>query len=344
MPKKGQLVWPEEKIIAALQEAGAEKGRWIPVEEWRTERRVPVYETVTRHFPSWGAAWTKAGYPPPEPWGPRNIPRRWTDEQLIESVRRAAGGRPLSCGQYKRWHRQTGEGPCLAILRRRLGLWEDVQRRAGIRVRRDSLTPDALVESVAALWRMIDREPTVRDWTEWPERPCTPETLVKQCGATFSEVKRQVSAQYPVLPKERVGQSLALRRLLRVPRELLTEREMEIALMAETGACLQEIGEAIGLTRERVRQVAMKAGHGLRRGGRRRSYTRAEVIEALRKSYEEIGNIPTIQAWGIKRLRPSVTVILRLFGSWRSAWAEALGACHPEVQAMQRRRGRRVSA
>ena len=330
--------WNRTSIVAALRKAGRENGRWIPMAQWSAAHRNPSYQTVLKFFPTWGDAWTKAGYPPPERWQARTY-RRWTDAEIAEALRRAADGRPLSSTRYDRWQRSGGDGPCITIVQRRLGSWRAVSAFSGVPTTRDTLHRADVVEAMATLWRERGREPTVRDWSVWSDRPCSIATVQKRFGFTISGLRAEALAAHPGLPTG-ISPSKALRRLLAVPRDALTEREREIAERAERGETLRQIGEALGFSREMIRQIAIRGGRRRGRlGGRGRALTAEEMVSLLRRRFGETGQIPTLQEWMVMRARPSAAAILRHFGTWRSAWGAALGAEHPAVQALKRRRG-----
>lgn len=324
------MAWTKAEILAALHAAGEETGRWWTMTAWRAARLRPYPEQVFAICGSWSRAWTEAGFPPPGRWM-RRTSRRWTDAEIAEALRRAADGRPLSSTGYDRWQRSGGEGPCLTIVLRRFGPWRTAAATAGVATTRDVLDRSEIVEALATLWREIGRRPTRRDWSAWSDRRCSLPTVRKHLGLSMPALAAEALAAQPDLPTG-AFRSKALRRLLNAPRELLMEREREIAERAARGESLRQIGEAVGLSHERIRQIAMRGGR--RRGHHRGPHprlTRDETLSLLRQHFKETGQIQTLQRWMTMGRRPSMSVVVRDFGTWRAAWEAALGADHPAL-------------
>lgn len=339
MPKQ-----TKEEILAALRAAGEETGGWWTIAAWRAARRRPYPEQVFAVCGSWTQAWAEVGFPPPGRWqGP--TARRWTDAEIVEALRRAADGRPLSSTRYDRWQRSGSDGPSIAIVQRRFGSWHKAATFAG--VAKVALSQSDVIEAMAELWRQLGREPSQRDWSMWQGCPCSMAAAYLHFGLRVTSLRAEALAAHPDLPQT-LTHSTALRRLLAVPREILTEREREIAARAEHGETLREIGEAVGFSRERVRQIALRGGRRrVRHGGGGQILTDEEMVSRLRQHFEATGRISTLQDWMTGRGKPSVAAVLRRFGTWYAAWEAALGPDHAAVVDLRKRggaRGRRRSA
>ena len=328
--------WIEEMVLGALRAAGAERGRWWTIAEWRKAKLQPSVEMVRAVSGSWGKAWTNAGFPPPSRWRERPR-RRWSEKGIVKAVRRAAAGQYLSSAEYIRMVERGFDGPTMKTVQNHLGSWSNARRMAGIPPK-SAPSESELLDAVTALWQKIGRPPKAKEWSSWGERPCSLRVLRLTLKGSWSVVIRAVHQAHPDLPVR----SLAVRRLLAVPEEILTERERLIAQKLKGGLNLAAIGKDLGLSRERVRQIALRGGrrHPPRNGGRER-VTREAAVTSLRAYFAEHGQIPTIERWMRERRKPSFGVIYRLFGNWEGAWRSALGSGHPALAVFERGGGQR---
>jgi DNA-binding CsgD family transcriptional regulator len=185
---------------------------------------------------------------------------RWTRAQVTAILRQASGGKPLSQSAYRSWRERHG-GPTVHTIRRLFGSFPAARKAAGLTAPRPDAS--AVVEAVAALWRELGRRPTRDDWRRWPARPCGLAWLTRQTGSW----SRAVEKASRLLRPESVPRhpSAAAEHLLSVSPAHLTPRERQIADLLRAGASLQEAGQKLGLSRERVRQIAKAAGHHRRR-------------------------------------------------------------------------------
>ena len=342
----------EGEVVAALRAVGEAHGRWLTGAQWDAKGCSPSRNTVLQVCGTWSRAWRSAGFAIPDRWLHQRA-KPWTDEDMLRHLRLASealGGRFLSGAVYSRWHKETGQGPCEASYVRRFRTWERARRLAGLKVDRAKGTPEQVFWFTASLWKTLGHPPSRAEWERQEGKPCSFETAQRITGDRLAVIRKKVLAAHPELSTAKT-RSTALQGLLDAPQEALTPREREIVRMAKMGTTLQGIGDQMGLTRERVRQIAKRAvaridrkqeSRRKSRGGPHR--TNEQILDLLRRRFADLGYIPTVVEWGRGRESPSFSTIVARFGSWRTAWAAALGEDHPEVQLLKRGRKVRVPA
>lgn len=321
--------WSAEQVLAALTAAGAARGRWWTQLEWVQAQQSPAVSTVYQWCGSWTEAWTRAGYPPPARWrlGPKPD---YTRDQMLAALQAAAQSTPhlLTSTYYDRWRRGAG-GPTLSTVRQRLGTWAESLRQAGL-IRPEPTGPAAVVASVVALAHELGRPPSAQDWRQWPARPVPLPIALTRWGGSWSDLAnraRQSDAAWPI----EVSRSEAVEHLLSLPEERLTARQRDLAALFRAGHTLESAGVLWGLTRERVRQIASKAGRpAAGRPGRRAHWTPG-AAEARMVAWLDAhdATAPTVTQWLTAGERPTPTTIAQLFGSWRDAWATLGPAAMP---------------
>lgn len=310
--------WDRPRVIAALRLAGAERGSWWTIEEWAAAKRQPCVASVYRWCGSWAEAWALAGYPPPARW--RNRPlSRYTEQDLISAVRQAAQalGRSPTSGWYRRWQPQAG-APTLSTITKHLGPWPTALKAAGLAPSEPPAPVDP-VATVIALAHTLGRPPTQRDWNTWPARPMSLDVVLRRWGGTWFALlhaARQADAAWP----SPMSRSRAVAHLLAQPDHQLTARQRALADLFRAGHSLGRVGAIMGLTRERVRQIA---GGNPKRSMRWTHQAVATRLQNWLDTHE--GRAPTIAEWSAAGAQPSSNTIIKRCGSWRGAWM-ALGA------------------
>lgn len=343
-PRQGRhRIWTEQAVLDALRTAGQERGRWWTLREWEEARCRPSSSVVYAVIGSWSVAWTRAGFRPPARWGNRGPSRSWTDADLIAEVRLAAQGRYLSLRSYERSQRRVG-GPCSTTVRKRLGpLWATVLERCGLPDRATPPSPEELVTALIRLWRTLGRVPSRNHWIHWTERPATLARVLRVLGSWDAFVDR-ARRDAEDLPEVRRVSSVRAH-LLALPDAILTDRERRLAELFRTGATLAEAGAQLGVTRERVRQVALRAGTQRTRKSRGRrpsvdgasAMWSAEAVEvALRNWAARHDRLPSRDAWAQMSGVPSLQAIRTYYGSWRRAW-NAIAPTLPQAYEAKRK-------
>ena len=185
-------------------------------------------------------------------------PKRYTHDALIDAVRAAAGGRYLSLLEYDRWCRQH-DSPSSRTVCRRLGpRWPTVLENAGIP---RQTFQDRTARGIAALqdlWRELGYRPSYLDWQRWRGKPRGSKTIWRHFGSWVNFRDAALRAD-PNL-RQHWSRSWAVRRLLAIPDAMLTPREWYLAACLRQGMTLRAAGETLGITRQRVYQLARAAG------------------------------------------------------------------------------------
>ncbi len=301
--------WTAETVLAALRAAGAARGRWWTQQEWGD--RSPSVGAVYTHCGSWAAAWAAAGYPPPARWGPRHLTRH-TPAEILDSIRTAAAAGIYTFRGYTEWAR-THDGVCASTLRKHWGGWGRALAAAGV------IPPRPLDQAVPAYERfcaIYGVAPTPQAWETWAARPCTSWAIRDHFGS-WAAFRAAALSRDPTLP-DAPRRSGALAHLLGVPAAQLSASERQMAALAQAGGTLATIAEALGVSRERVRQLAERAGQPRRVRG----WTAATALPALAAWWDAHGAIPSRAAWTAAAQSPSAPIVVSLFGSWAAAWAQ----------------------
>ena len=305
--------WNRERVIAALRTAGAERGSWWTMAEWTAAKRQPCAASVYRWCGSWAEAWALAGYPPPARWRNGPLPT-YTDEDIVSALRQAAQAvdRPLTIERYQRWQRQA-RAPSVGTITKHLGPWPTGLKTAGL-APSDPPPPVDPVAAVVALAHTLGRPPTQHDWNTWPARPMSLSHALRHWGGTWPNLIQaacQSDAGWPI----RVSRSRAVAHLLAQPEHQLTARQRALADLFRAGHSLGTVGAIMGLTRERVRQIA---GRSPKRPTRWTHQAVAVRLQEWLNTHE--GRAPTVAEWSAAGAQPSSNTIIKRCGSWRGAW------------------------
>ena len=303
--------WTRATLLPLLQAAGAAQGRWWTMAAWDKAHQRPHSRTILNIFDTWAAAWAAAGYPVDRHWT-HQTGQRFTQAGLIAGVRAAGAGQPLTVAAYNTW-RTTHGGPSVSTLVNRLGGWSKVLETAGLPPR--SRVTAETVRTWAATWSTRHAVPLTRArWEADPARPCS----AAHAAALVGSWRTVRAAAGP-----RHSPSAAVAVLLQQPRECLTSREQTLAAALRAGATLAEAGALLGISRERVRQIAHRAGRGSTSPTARRERQRAAALVVLRQWVVRHQRRPTPAEWTTRRAHPGIVALNGLFGSWDAAWDAA---------------------
>ncbi len=126
------------------------------------------------------------------------------------------------------------------------------------RDRRRSEETRRWVAAYEACSRLYGHWPSEREWDQWSDRPCSYSTLVRRMGGVghLRESVRRRGVDYSGHPVS----SPAVRHLLGVPSDRLTPQARELVSLVRRGLPLTRAGAQLGLTQERVWQLAARAG------------------------------------------------------------------------------------
>lgn len=291
------------RALVSLRQAGQSKGRWLRQWEWIQEDRSPSVDVIRRLFGSWAGAWAAAGYSVTARWARERPVHRWTREEALQRIQQAAArsGGTLSSTVWARQHMLPVHG----TIRHLFGSWSEAVRQAGVAPEETvDAQPAKITTALAVLWVHLGRAPARPDWEAWPDKPGPSSRVIRLFGS-WRRALVQASASRPGLSSAH-SRSAAVAHLLALPDEVLTDRQRVLANLFRRGATLGQAGQEMGLTRERVRQIAARAGGGRHRPPRRRSPPRSGGRSNLDAPHVSVTAITDVH-WG----RPGVPLIPR---------------------------------
>lgn len=166
---------------------------------------------------------------------------------MLETLRRAQsdlGAEHLTRDAYDRWHAQNGQGYCASSYMVRFGSWNRARHLAGLPPRQRPAR-DAIIRYTGEIAQRLGHYPTVAEWLAQPDRPCGINAIQMATGCTLNQLRPLVSA--------------ILRTFLTMPEDGLGQRERMIVDLTKEGLTLRAIGSRLGLSGERVRQIARRA-------------------------------------------------------------------------------------
>lgn len=265
-----------DEALAILRVAGLEKGRWIKVHEWQSEGRHPSCSALTRAFGGrWGQAWLAAGFDVPNRWASARARQRWTRQGAVDAIRSQVGDGPITSHQLDR----GGLLPRRATIVRLFGTLDAALAEAGVASGRPvRFRQDAVLEAISYLAGHLGHQPTAREWDAWDGRLCS-SARASSLFHGWSSAVAQALRGLP-LPSRR-----ALDRPPRPVQDLLSKdlatfawlspRESEAMALLKEGWSLREVGGRLGVSGERVRQIALRAAkHGASGPSRKRDLVR----------------------------------------------------------------------
>lgn len=281
--------WTREQIVSVLRDAGKERGRWWTGSEWTKAHRQPCSYTVWRLLGSWSDAWVEAGYPPDPHWisrKPRHQGFYWTKDDIIQALQRASEGQFLSINRYNKMLNRGFDGPCQGTIGKLFGSWAAAKLVASIPPKQ-TWSEDQILEMVADCWRTLGHFPTRTEWENQQGRTLSYWVVFLRSGNSQAKMQNRVLARHPDLPRGRVTHSQAIRHLLSLPGDMLTTQEKVLVNGFAMGKTLAEMGSELHLSRERIRQIASRAGRQ-RRVSRAATHLLALPSEVLTPQQQEI--------------------------------------------------------
>jgi len=131
--------YPDAAILIGLQIMAIDRGRQtyargpVPVSaEYWDEHRDPLAHPpsteVRKRYGTWLQACRAAGIPTRDHRKPTGPSRRWTDQQLVDSVTEFfAGGAGFTSDDFEEWTRERPDAPSIGTVVTRLGRWTQVR-------------------------------------------------------------------------------------------------------------------------------------------------------------------------------------------------------------------------
>lgn len=296
--------------------AGSESGRWIPIGEWNARKLRPAVLTVYKLFGSWSAAWQAAGFVVPHRWLRGGASTRYSADEILQRLREAAAvhGGTISINAWAREHRS----PCAATIQHRFGSWSAACKAAG--VERPVVTEADLLETIAQAWRAKGSPPSQAEWQRSCRGPRGVVRIGQQMG--WQEALARTLSAYPDLADQRASvRSRAVRTILAVDPQMLTERERVIADELRAGGTLTAAGMLLGISREGARTLALRAGRKVASRGRASAEPRAEdVLRSLAVLWGTLGGFPSPADWNAWAGRVGeARTVAAMFGDWTTA-------------------------
>lgn len=317
-------------IIAALQKA-AREGQRMTAPAWLASGRSPTCATITRRFCGWIRA-LRAADIEPNPDGIRQAGawdhiRDAARVELLQEMREVArrlGHAPT----LREWNRLSSPLCKSNTISIQFGSWAAAWAAAGIFYERKRNTPrwsaPAVLEALRAVYTETGRIPTKREWTQDRRHPVV-QVVIRRFASWEDAWEQAIGANVAArtMPNSLPAR---IRRQSNLDINALPPRYAEIITALQRGESLQAIGDRLGLTRERIRQLAAKSlaiASGAQRPQQWRRWSEKDMLEALRAAHAETGRTLSPAEWTAYSLKPCCQTISRRFGGWAQAWEAA---------------------
>lgn len=257
-----RLRYSDHDVTVALQRA-ARAGVPMTAAAWRSSRRDPSVTAIAARFGGWVAACHAAGVPlsrssqaAAAAWAAKRRASRGLLPVWLRQCAQGLGGAP-SCRQWD----SLGLQPRAQTLRRRFGGWSAVWRAAGIPYQPQAGQGPAwdacrILVSLRAAHSCSGDIPSQAAWAAAHLRPSVGvmrRAFGSWAGAWAAALGPGVVPPRPLSLPERIRRAEALEL------GVLNLRQAEILGSIQRGETLQRIGARLGLSRERVRQLARQA-------------------------------------------------------------------------------------
>lgn len=236
--------WTRDRIIAALQAAAADGGRWLSMSQWAAEHRRPSVGTVIRVFGCWQDAWRAAGIAIPDRWRSRRTVSRgsWTQASISAALTAHARADGTIMGP-RDWVRARLL-PSLSTINHYYGSYAQAATAAGLtvvtevhwhRAQQYAAWRDAFARYIAE----FGHEPSAEEWDAWPDRP--------------------VSSRHIPVGLLLFRQDTLFSRLCHVDVTRLDATTRDWVQRYRAGETLDAIAQRAGITRQAVHQRLMTA-------------------------------------------------------------------------------------